>query len=454
MKFIKNIVVVGTFLLSVPMVFGVKAEAAENYALHSISAYAGDLNYDGKVGLDDVTKSLNIALGIENITDDEKLLTGNSSDKISLENVAGYLKASLGIEQPQKIQAALNITENYSSERKKILNEKAQMFYAVSNNEVLKFDSSEEQEICEGKYRTANAGIIRFKTEDSLTLTQKLKIMEIFDVSEEDLAKYNYYEVFELWSDSLGSNAPDILIKDDAVKGKTLVAQFGTSYFSEEIDYSALKSTKVYLKIPKEQIENTEFEMDVEYGIGYSNPQNINWVLLPGETATDDAVCVVSSASEAKEAVSGMSIETDSVATVLQEQIDKCDFENKDYILVKKSFQAQDCVEMRPERRIEVEGSNGKYYTVGELFEKGYVKKPEDFNAATYLNDSVWLKSTETGNKKVLSLKTRFDVYDDYYYRGTADCGVAFIEVEKGSLADSEIQYSTFAKDYSQFYGD
>ena len=72
MKFIKNIVVVGTFLLSVPMVFGVKAEAAENYALHSISAYAGDLNYDGKVGLDDVTKSLNIALGIENITDDEK----------------------------------------------------------------------------------------------------------------------------------------------------------------------------------------------------------------------------------------------------------------------------------------------------------------------------------------------------------------------------------------------
>ena len=70
--------------------------------------------------------------------------------------------------------------------------------------------------------------------------------------------------------------------------------------------------------------------------------------------------------------------------------------------------------------------------TVKEFYVSGYIGKPDGFDAATYLNDKVWLN--EDSNEKVINLKSFFSIYERCYYEDIGNCGTALIKVEEKLL--------------------
>lgn len=121
------------------------------------------------------------------------------------------------------------------------------------------------------------------------------------------------------------------------------------------------------------------------------------------------------------------------------------DFDNYDYILMTILFNVEDCYDFF-HLDIESWDFSDEMKTVKQAYDLGDIGKPDGFNAATYLNDKVWLD--EDSNTKVINLKSFFSIYERCYYEDIGNLGTALIKVEKGKYDGYKFNLKVFGNEY------
>lgn len=161
---------------------------------HGIKMIKGDFDGDNKLELTDVTLALKIALGIEELTPERLMYVNSSEGKLTLSDVTQYLKVSLGIETESVFNSYANIPVSYSSVTNIYDYGKVTAFTDVVAGDEIK-------ELNENIYEAtpyiedAKMNVEKIISTDKLSMRQKLAVMEVFDVPQEDLGKYTYYRV-------------------------------------------------------------------------------------------------------------------------------------------------------------------------------------------------------------------------------------------------------------------
>jgi len=406
-------------------------------AAKSLSVYYGDFDYDGKITLMDAKESLMLALGIKDVTEEQKLFGDIDGKGISLTDAKEYLRMSLGIIPVRKTDISITFPceiRRFSSEDGKV------EAVHVAYEELWKYISTR----CYFEFKTLpqyyERGNRMYKIHIDNSFGTKLSMMELFDMSWEDFDKYDFfYSINEdLWCDKFGyENLKVSLENTDNIS--TIKVNNYTTCFADEFKavgpmYNWYKN-KFFYRIPKSELAGKDLtqirsEFKLAYGVGLERAEDVKWSLEKIENIDEvsQSACLVTSESEVPESLR-----------------DKCDFENYDYILLTIPFNYEDCYDYGDEIFWEFDISDKK--TVGEKYHSGEIRRPDDFVADTFLNGRTWISEDE--ESKVLNLKTNFTLYDQFYYEDIANCGTDLIKVEKGKYNNYKIKFEVFSEDLS-----
>jgi len=391
----------------------------------SISVYCGDFDYDGKVTLKDAKICLRLALGIESITDEQKLFGDIDGEGISLTDAKEYLRMSLGIVSAEKKSIFVNIpgeTRKYESEDKKVEAVK------VTRSGITKYFSYVKI-IYE---HTTLSAFYEIDKKEKGVFGAKITLMNLFDMKEDEFDNYDYFVgSYSHWCDKFGYDNLKVSLKEE-VLGTTIFVENSTPYFSDEIGGEGVNSIAnaytLIFRIPKEEFEERNWLWGYyhEYNAGFSKVNDIIWSFydVPDVNAVTQSACLVTTESAVPENLR-----------------DKCDFEKNDYILMTVPFNAEDCHDwffwLPPDSE----------KTVSELYHEGTINKPINFDSSTYLNDKVWVN--DNAENKELIIKNKVTIYTKLFYEDIGNCGTALIKVEKGRYRDYEINTKLFEIDFS-----
>lgn len=399
----------------------------------SITMYYGDFDYDGKVSLNDATKVLKLAVGIGgaedyNAREERKLLGDIDGGGVSLTDAKEILRIAVGIIPPKEGDFSITLSgkiEEFTSEDGKL---EAVTIFDGNFYQYIPYDYPYERlfpdnnDILEERYFD---GLVLYdcKIDETKSLGMKLTMMEVFDTPLSDLYNYNYfYMSIPYWCETLGYDNFKIFFENTDTIWKIKVDNSSPIFYEElsgdDIQYTAQRED-FFFRVPKsESYEGKSVlgELNQTYGVGYEIPQDIEWTFEKLDNVKDAAqsACLVTDES-----------------TVPENIREKCDFENNDYILMTVPFDVEDCHDYH---HADIDFYYGPFEmkTVKEMYDLGDIVKPEGFDAATYLNDKVWLN--EDADAKVINLKSFFSIYERCYYEDIGNCGTALIKVEEKLL--------------------
>lgn len=416
----------------------------DNNSGKSISMYYGDFDYDGKITLKDAKQALQLAVGIETREDDyvreERELFGDIDGRgITLTDAKEYLRMAVGIIPPKEGDFSIEFSDEinkYISEDGKLetvyLSGGRFMTYIPDNYRYERLYP--DNEIVERFFD----GITLFdcRIDETKSLGMKLTMMELFDTTLSDLYNYNYYYMlFPDWCETLGYDNFKISLENTDAIWKIKVDNSSPIFYEElsskDISFRAHREG-FFCRIPKtERYEGKEVltELKLTYGMGFENPQDIEWAFEKLDNVEDatQSACLVTDESAVPENIR-----------------DKCDFDNYDYIIMTIPFNVEDCYDhFHADINFYYGGIETK--TVKEMYDLGDITKPEGFDAATYLNDKVWLN--EDSNAKVINLKSFFSIYEKCYYEDIGNCGTALIKVEKGKYDGYKLNLKVFGNE-------
>lgn len=396
-----------------------------------ISAHYGDFDYDGKVTLKDAKIALRLALGIDETTEEQLLFGDIDGDGIKLTDAKEYLRMSLGIIPSKEKELSIDI----SGKTRKFASENASI-------EAVKVDDTKYLEL--GKdisyyndltSRGFDSFVNKINTDAGKQFGTKLTLMTLFNLSEEEYDNYEYYiGNYKMWCDRFGYDNLQISL-DKTATAATIRVDAATSYFKDEFGGEGVTSTwwnsfEMVFKVPKSELAGKEVykEYSRKYAVGYNNAENVDWTFakVPDVNEVTLGACLVTTDSAVDEALAA-----------------KCDFDKYDYIKLTVPFNLKDSYD----NKYAMDWTTKAKKTVGEMYHSGEIKKPDNFNAATYMNDRVFVN--ENSDDKVLNIKANFTLYDQLYYEDIANSGTAMISVEKGKYKDYTIVFETFARDLS-----
>lgn len=417
----------------------------DNNSGKSITMYYGDFDYDGKITLKDAKKALQLAVGIETVDDyylreERSLFCDIDGGGISLTDAKEYLRMAVGITPAKKKDVSISLDgkiNRYTSDDGKV-----EAVY-ISDSELTKYSYNNTsyvrliKEYNMPEMYIDGIDIYDSRIDENTRLGTKLTLMELFDTPLSDLYNYNYYYFsFDGWCNKFGYDNFKISVENTDTTWKLKVDN-STPYLYEEIGGddgidSVFERQRFYFRIPKteESYEGKKVvgELNLTYGDGFENAQDIEWSFekLDNIDEATQSACLITNESAAPENIK-----------------DKCNFDNYDYILLSVPFNVEDCFDRYHfEAASTFEGSR----TVKEMYDSGDIAKPDGFDAATYLNDRIWLN--EDNESKAINIKTHFTIYERCYYEDIGNCGKALIKVEKGKYDGYKFNTQIFGNDF------
>lgn len=189
-----------------------------NTAKQTVLVYYGDFDGDQEVNLNDVVCCLRLALGIDQATNDQLLCGDIDGGGISLSDATAFLNIALGIESMKTDDISVDFTDSYMAQKRVWRSGEIVALTEIEGED--KFEALTEEMYEETPlYNEKDAMIYKVKEAKELSLTQKLALRKMFDMSEDDFYKYMYFKGSFLWNDSLGYDGLKITveqIEDDA----------------------------------------------------------------------------------------------------------------------------------------------------------------------------------------------------------------------------------------------
>lgn len=174
------------------VVFKMEKNTTYLVSKYNSNVICGDFDTDNKLTLSDVSAALKFALGIENLSDEQKMYI--NSDKVSLEDTVEFLKSALGISNVTEKSISVTLPASFTAK------ERIYDSGAITALTEMK-DLDKVTALSESIYTTIpyddneNIMLYQIKDSDELNINQKLTLMEIFDVSEENFDDYDYYKI-------------------------------------------------------------------------------------------------------------------------------------------------------------------------------------------------------------------------------------------------------------------
>lgn len=400
-----------------------------------LCVYKGDFDYDGSVTLKDAKKALCLALGIDELTEEQKVfcdIDGDGKAAVTLSDAKECLRMALGIIQAVKEGVSFDVPK---CNEVKCVGDKIEAV-REERNYYRYFPIVFEDELLDAKEYNRSSFVYRVDMEENKFATE-FALMQLFDIYEEDVDQYEYFVgSYNYWCDKFGYDNLQVSL-EDCNSGVAITVDNRTTYFYDEIGgedvSSGFKSYNVVFKIPKSELAGKKVYKDYryEYGVGYEKAENVNWTIskVPNVKEATQSACILTAES-----------------AELQGIADKFDFEKNDYIVLTIPFDVEDSYDSRYEVTVDTATcADDSRKTVSEMYHSGEIIKPNDFNPDTYLNDRVWI--CENPFIKWLTVKVNFTLYDQLYYEDIGNYGTVIIPVEKGRYSDYTVKYERFARD-------
>lgn len=172
--------------------YKIKEKIAYTAPVHWVSVSYGDFDNDKKITMSDVTTSLKIALGIESWNIPEEINISGNDKKIKLSDVARFLKEALKIQETQSSMMTCVLPSDYKTTNRGYKDEICSYEPSGADNADIIPD-----DIYENTYLSGETGASLYEVTDleKLSVYDKLKIAEVYDVPYEKTGDYIYYKL-------------------------------------------------------------------------------------------------------------------------------------------------------------------------------------------------------------------------------------------------------------------